>query len=387
MSPTVRGRSDERPALRSVADFSMSFVNRSLVIITSALAFWTLAGAGAAAAQAQPATTWVVVLPSGPAADFLDQLAPAHPLEFQSQEQYQDLLWPADLSDPGWDSVQPWLRWADLVHAEAQAEEPDARRRAALCLAARAQGRYQDAWHHFGQTGADPALARRILPTLLLGLPLDHPLESDGSPGPLAEGSLLWPCIPPRSENFREGYVDRRAALVSNLSAGSAKISLRVSIEGDGVQVDIGHLKGEPAQVRLRMPVPAHQGVDVEYFDWDRVEPIGSLHSVAVSSSSGPQTGWVRFRPQSATWPGSLPAPEYEPVGIEVSGTPGDPRPAALAQALERALGIPARASLGLPQVASGRSPLRIRLEPAAEGHSLLRAVIGLSERRALQQL
>lgn len=363
----------------------MSFVHRTFVIIASALAFWTCAGAGTAAAQAQPGTAWVVVLPSGPAADFLAQLAPAQPLEFQTPEQFQDLLWPADLADPGWDSVQPWLRWADLVRAEAQAEQPDARRRAALCLAARAQGRYHDAWHHFGQTGADPALARRILPTLLLGLPLDHPLESDGSPSPLPAGSLLWPCIPPRSENFLEGYVDRRAALISNLSVGAALISLRISIEGDGVQVDVGYLKGDEAQLRLRMPVPAHQAVDVEYFDWDRIEPIGSLHTVVVNSGSGPQTGWVRFRPQSATWPGSLPPPEYEPVGIEIAGTAGDPRPAALAQALERALGIPARASLGLPQVARGRSPLRIRLAPAAEGHSLLRAVISLSERRALQ--
>jgi len=243
-----------------------------------------------------------ILLPAGPAADVLkslDAVAPA--------------VLPGLAPDP-WTRPETWKRWAELLELETGASGPDPLRRAELALLALEQGRYEDAWERFEQSGSSPAVARALLP---------HFLPGSRSPT-LADGATLAPALPPPSSaedraagSVRAG-IDRRSMRIDGLVVGAATIALEVSVEIEGVQVDVQHLSGGPVQLAIRIPRDPRFGFSDEYVDWYRAEVKGAAHPLSIQPGDEEHTLYARFEPRAPEWPTLL--PEDVPAQIATGG-------------------------------------------------------------------
>lgn len=305
--------------------------------------------------------------------------------------------WPASLDDAGWRAREPWLRWAELVAAERDADAPDPERRAALAWLARRQGRDRDAWLHLDACAGDAAFAAALLPCVALGLEPGRgpgaPFGRGGAPAALPAGWVLEPALPPPSAGALPGRVDVREVTFTGLRIGGAVVALRVAAESDGVQVDLKHLAGEPVDVGLRLPAPDDFLVRVEYFDWEEAEEVGGVHRGRLAPGDPPLSGWARYGPMRTSWPGELPpagafAPGSAGVELAVRSADAAPRARGFAAALERLYGWPCptlvRPRAGAPAGGAGFAPVRIELGDGPDGTRELRALIEMAERYAL---
>src|SRR6186713_777615 len=175
-----------------------------------------------------------IELPAGPAAELAARLDPG--------------VTPAELpvvAEQAWARGETWKRWSELLKLEAGAAGPDPARRAELALLALEQGRYEDAWDRFAQCAPAPPVAAALLARLLPGAPA----------GPLADGAVLRPALPPPgAASTPPRGIDRRAMRIEGLAVGAAVIGLRISVEVEGVQIDVEHLSGGPAKLSIAIP-------------------------------------------------------------------------------------------------------------------------------------
>lgn len=243
-----------------------------------------------------------IELPAGPAADVVARLESGQP----------DVL-PIPPPDP-WARPETWKRWAELLTLECKASRPDPLRRAELALLALAQGRYEDAWERFEQCGSSPAVARALLPHFLPG----------ARSTPLADGVALAPALPPPSSaearaagSVRAG-VDRRSMKIDGLVVGAATIALKVSVEIEGVQIDVQHLSGGPVQLAIAIPKDPRFGFSDEYVDWYRAEVKGVAHALSIQPGDEEHTLYARFEPRAPEWPTLL--PEDVPAQVATGG-------------------------------------------------------------------
>jgi hypothetical protein len=163
-----------------------------------------------------------------------------------------------------------WSRWGQWVAAERERELTDPRERCALLLLASSDQRWSDAWSHFARLGAAPQWAAAALPHLFLGLPIEHPTTAGGQPGPMADGVLLSPAPPPAPPGVPRGSLVLRQSSFPGLRIGAAIVDMRITLEPSGVQVDLTHVGGGPAHVRVLLPEPEGYEIRVEYIDWMR---------------------------------------------------------------------------------------------------------------------
>lgn len=238
-----------------------------------------------------------------------------------------------------------WARWAAELAAERDAEDADPARRAALALRARAQGRDEDAWRHLAACGGDPTWVAALLPALLPGVPLEL-LAQDGARGvvdALPDGVLLSPAPPPPVAGEW-----RREASLAGLRVGGAVLDLTVTVDYDGVQVDLQHRAGEPARVLVQLPEPREFEIRVAYLDWSRLDEPGPV-AVELAPGSEERSVYGRFAARATPWTLELPAelPEGLARGGLVIVHPPDParreRLAGLDAALAELLGVPCR--------------------------------------------
>lgn len=319
----------------------------------------------------------LVELPEGPARAVVEAAratgADPAPLEARS--------WPASLDAAGWSEPGPWLAWAELVRSERDAPEPDPERRAGLALLAARQGRHADAWSHFEACAGEPSVALALLPHLFPGIPG----ELDPT-GPLPDGVVLRPLLPPAPHSLRTGELVPARMEARELVVGDAVVTLSLELARDGVQIDVEHVSGGPATLTLFLPEPADYRIRVDYLDWERREEPGVPHEIELRPGLEPSSSWGRFAPRRRTTPGSAETLRLGPIasrGIAIEAA-ADRR--GLAEGFAGALGalFELDARVGADSATGFSEPIVLRLGEGAAGLESLATWISWSERLAL---
>lgn len=215
---------------------------------------------------------------------------------------------PVDLGQKGqvpalpadaWTRAATWETWSELVELESRSVTPDSERRARLALLSAAQGRAEDAWRHCAAI-RDEAWLAAVLPRFLPGVPAGSPSGLGGAAGPLPDGVVLSPSLPPSARAARtDGRVDRRAMSIRSFQVGRAFVSLKVSVEAEGVQVDVRHLAGESAKLLILIPASPDYDYADEYVDWYRMDVKREPHAIEVKPGEAEHTIYGRFEPRT----------------------------------------------------------------------------------------
>ncbi|HVS10517.1 MAG TPA: hypothetical protein VMS76_11635 [Planctomycetota bacterium] len=334
-----------------------------------------------------------VELSSGPAARAFAGYGPlAEPRAFEAAEL------PPEAGAAAWSTSAPWLAWAELAREEAGAAEADARRRARLALVAWSQRRSDDAWEHLAHTTADPGWMAAALPYLLPGVPLEllpprEPLELA-----LPDGVTLAPALPPPDRPAREvllqtGRPANGSMRISGLRIGSAQVAIGVSVQYDGVQVDLEHLGGGPARLALVVPEPPDFEIASLYVDWTPRERAGGPLQLALEPGAPTLSVFGRFRPRRLPWPMTL--PERPSTALAESGlrlvlAPSDPDAPRL-RAFARALSVLLASEVAVETLDPAHPPepfpgITLQLVSALERERKLRGLVSLAERCALSR-
>jgi hypothetical protein len=195
-----------------------------------------------------------------------------------------------------WTKTATWEAWSELVESESRSARADSERRARLALLAGAQGRTEDAWRHFAAI-EDPAWLAALLPRFLPGVPAGTPSGVGGAPGPLADGVVLAPSLPPPART--DGRVDRRAMSLRAFHVGGAVVSMKVSVEAEGVQIDVRHVAGESARFAVLIPASPDFAFADEYVDWYRQDALRVPHAIEVKPGEAEHTFYGRFEPRA----------------------------------------------------------------------------------------
>ncbi len=298
--------------------------------------------------------------------------------------------WP-DWSDPtpaGWGAEEPWRSWVELLRAETHAAEPDPERRVRLALLARAQGRDADAWRHLRAAGPHPLVAA-VLPALLPGVPS----ELVGRDAPLPPGVLLRPALPPATHDPRGSLRELAGRVMEHrrVRVGETLVSLRVLVEGDGVQVDLVHKSGPPVELRVEPPVPPGVEIGLLYADWERVDDGTVAVGLRLSAEEPRHTIWGRFRSRHERWPAPLPRATGVPrprVPLRLvvpAGAERTPRLARFAEALSELFGLACELREGDRAPDGGLfEPTTLHLGDGPDAERKLVAMISLVEAHAL---
>lgn len=221
---------------------------------------------------------------------------------------------PSDLGGAGhapgytagaWHTPATWDAWAKILTAEAGARSQDPERRARLCLLALEQERFEDAWQH-ARLSSD-AWRVALLPRFLPGVAAGVALARDGRTIPLPDGAVLTPSLPPASPNAPPGRVDVRKMRVADLAIGAGRVSLQVSVEHEGVQIEIAHVGGEAVRLAVRLPTDERYAYENEYVNWYRQDKAGVAHSLEVRPGDEAHVIYGRFTPRALEHPTRLP--------------------------------------------------------------------------------
>jgi hypothetical protein len=243
-----------------------------------------------------------IELPSGPVADATARIPPG--------TAYAAL---PVIAEDAWMSPAAWKRCGELLVGEASAPKPDSARRAELALLALAQHRYADAWTRYAECADSAPTLAALLPHFLPGLPVSRAANAA-----LADGAVLAPALPPFLADAPlppRGFVQRRAMRIARVAVGGAVLALRVSVENEGVQIDLDHVEGPPVKVAIRFPEDPEFGFSDEYVDWFRQDQRGVPHEVALKAGDDTHTLYARFEPRRPDWPTK--EPDLVPAQLE----------------------------------------------------------------------
>ena len=294
--------------------------------------------------------------------------------------------WPAweERGESGWGGELAWRRWVELVRAEARAETPDPRRRAALALLARAQGRDLDAWAHFAACAGAPETLAWLAPALALGA---DPFVEGTARGVLADGVVLTPALPPGEAPL----APVRETSVEGITIGGARAKLTLRLEPDGVQVDLAHQGGGAAELGLRMRAPQGFAIGVLYADWERQDGAPTELRFTLSAEAPEHTVWGRFERQRRTWPAGLPERGWATLGgAGIAVIAPDPQPAILvrlAEALGELFEVPSEAVPSRSIERDGAlAPVELTIPAGPAGEAELSGILSLAERFALER-
>jgi hypothetical protein len=112
--------------------------------------------------------------------------------------------------------------------------------------------------------------------------------------------------------------IDRRSMEIDGLVVGAATIALKVSVEIEGVQIDVRHLSGGPVKLAVAIPRDPRFDFSDEYVDWYRAEVKGVAHELSIQPGDAEHTLYARFEPRAPEWPTLL--PEGVPAQIVTGG-------------------------------------------------------------------
>ncbi|MFT5291231.1 MAG: hypothetical protein ACI8QS_002611 [Planctomycetota bacterium] len=300
----------------------------------------------------------------------------------------------------GWDQVEPWQRWSELVRAEAAAETPNPGRRAQLALCARGQGRDQDAWAHLELAAVDPNLLAMLLPSFLPGVSVRSSLEVLGSTGPVLPGgipgdlrsgdTLRLPEPPPLTFALSRTHdVFAPFWRVENVPVGESRISVSLVMNADGIEAEVLHQGGPPVELIIILPTPTHQAIRTLYANWERLDDPHRAITLELSAEDPKGEIWGLLEPRATRWPKVL------PEGVDQRLADGDMRlvgdtedPFLIAAARGLGLLLEAPVELVAPGTAARdfREPLAIRLPPGPDRDAKLLGLLSLAEAYGLRQ-
>jgi len=295
--------------------------------------------------------------------------------------------WPpwSDRSASGWGGEPTWRRWVELLRAERAAAEPDPARRAELARVARLQDRHGDAWSHFAAAAAEPGWLVTLLPLFVPGIPA----ELAGASAALPDGVLLRPSLPP-SDVPGAGLRQLAGTRVEALSfrVGAAEARLALSVERDGLEIELVHLAGGPARVRVAAPVPRGIEPGLLFADWEkRPGPLAPVEFL-LSAEEPEHTLWLTFHPPRDHLPSPplelLRTPRAERGILLVSPGGDEPHLLACAHALAELFEIPCELRAAEYVPAPGLEPLVVRLGTDPDGERRLVHWLGYAERHFL---
>jgi hypothetical protein len=351
-------------------------------------------------AQDPPAPQPLFDLPPGDAADAVAALSPttvaaATPEDLGAKGTVPALPRGAgnEARKPAWNDAATWTAWSTHLAAEASAaragKPPDAKRRARLALLALEHGRSDDAWAHFAMTRSEPEWTAAILPCFLPGVPPGSPSGKGGLPGPLQDGVVLAPSLPPPSPDRVAGRIDRRAMSVRAVAVGAAVVSMRVSVDSEGVQVDVRHVSGESAKLSVLVPETPDWVYGSEYVDWYRQDTMRVPHAIEVKPGEEEHTIYARFeKPKQRLFTAGV--PKAVPAQLFNGGLwlvvraddPGKPLIEAAAKAVSAV--VPIRCEVRSPGEKGGWAGTWVTLESAEERAEKLAWLAAAIERFAL---
>lgn len=211
---------------------------------------------------------------------------------------------PAEIPAPLALGADPWATpaviatWSSAV-ARASADRSALAPRAELALLSLAQERYDDAWAHFAACAEQPEIVAALLPRFLPGA------VSTSAIAELADGAVLRPALPPPSARAADARVDRRAMSVQRFRVGAAELSLKVSVEAEGVQIEVRHLAGGACKLSIVLPQPSDAESEIEYVDWYRQETLRTPHELALEPGGDERVVYARLAPRPSAWPRS----------------------------------------------------------------------------------
>jgi hypothetical protein len=203
---------------------------------------------------------------------------------------------------PDWDQPKTWQLWAQsirLLHSTPKLFET----RALLARFALAQQRWDDAWAHFAALDGSRHCMEVVLPSFIPGATSGYEPGNGPLPAPLADGVVLHPSLPPPSEHAIPGRVDVRAMKVNDFVVGKAKLAMRVSVEIEGVQIDIEHRSGEAAHVSIVIPEPTEWAIGNEYIDWVAQTTHHEPLALELKPGEEAHTLYGRFQPRTLSHP------------------------------------------------------------------------------------
>jgi|GEM_PF-3943488 len=241
--------------------------------------------------------------------------------------------WPVERArdDAGWTAA--WRDFAADLVAEAAARADDApaataddrARLARLALRAFHQGRDADGWAHLADLAAvDPDRASALLPHLVVGAPLAETSRApvDGAApawdGRLPAGVVLRPVLPPPDPLDPKRRPVREGHEVVGLVIGESRVTMRLHVRGDGVDLRFRLDAGPPVAFSAVIPNPPGVRVAIEYFDWERAETLGEPLPVNLTETDQWYRLWGRLRLARTAWPTVSPA--HVPAVLERSG-------------------------------------------------------------------
>ena len=212
----------------------------------------------------------------------------------------------------------------------------------------------------------------------------------------LEDGAVLAPALPPSSAttgpppSLLQGRVERRSMRIEGMRVGNAVLALRVSVEAEGVQIDVEHLSGEGVRVAVAIPRDPRFDFSEEYVDWYRQEEKGIAHVLQIAPADEEHTLYARFEPRAPAWPTrppeTVPA-QIEHGGVRIAAGRDDPDLALLEAVAASLAQGPLRldASLREPSEGSGTlAGIQIDLSDPAERPAKLAWIAAAVERRAL---
>ena len=247
----------------------------------------------------EPQAGFALRFPAGPAAEGWSQVdIETTPAELPSE--WEELLVPGT-----WSYAGTWSRWLELLAAERDAAALDPARRALLAYLAMEHGRSEDAWRYFESLAEHPAWSAALAARLWLGREVVP--TAGGEPATLPQGVLLTPRLPPGSSIASGAGLIWREAKIHGLRIGQTRLSMRIAVERDGVQVDLRHLSGPSAKLQVLLPVPLGYERQIEYVDWAKQETLGVPHVVELEPDSEKLSLWVRFLPGELALPAVIP--------------------------------------------------------------------------------
>lgn len=305
---------------------------------------------------------------------------------------------PAALGDDVWSDWVQYVRWLALENGGAGIACPPlspSELLAGLTRIALQQGRTLDAWKHASRLTFSPEALAGLLPHFLPGIPDDATAAAGGFPAPLPDGVLLTPSIPPPTPGIPPGWIDRRAMEVRGFRVGEAELALRLTVEGDGVEIGIRHLGGSAAKLSVVIPVPAEYQMRTEYVDWERAETVGLPHAIEVKPGDDEHVLWGRFVYRAEAWPAGVPhelTAQLREGGLALVFEGDDPEREELERmgaALAELFEIPVlQRSPGEPPPPGDAVPVTLDLsEPGDTRERKVAALLSLAERFALATL
>lgn len=219
------------------------------------------------------------------------------------------------VSRHAWRTAKTWDVWSRLMLLEAKADTHDVRRQAGLALLALAQERWDDAWLHFDACDTSKEWMTALLPSFLPGVPAGTRWSASVLPPPLPSGIELRPSLPPPSDKAGPGRIDVRAMKIEGFVVGEATLAMRVSVEVEGVQIDIDHRSGGAARLSIVIPEPAEYEIANEYVDWSVQTTHHEPLPLEIKPGDETHTIYGRFQPRPLSHPTR--ASERVPAQVE----------------------------------------------------------------------